>query len=137
MDRILFNGKLEYDKNSGITSSDDWLFRGIYDYFISKKNYYGASLFFEHDRFQDLNLRTGIGVHVGHQFFESKARNLKVETGLSQIYENFKNSPDSDYIGLTWHINFDQYIFKDFIQFYHEQTGTLDLEVSGKLVFKS
>jgi putative salt-induced outer membrane protein YdiY len=136
-ERYNFLGTLEHDTSNGNKTSKNWLFSGKYDYFISKKRYYGMKLSIEQDKFTDLYLRTTLGPYVGHQFFETKGVNLKIETGLSMIYEDFIVADDDDYPGLNWHVNYDQYFFNKLTQFYHEQTGIMDLDNTDKIIFNS
>jgi len=84
-----------------------------------------------HDQFADLNLRTSVGPLVGYQWFESKEINLRTSTGISYVKEDFINQPNDDYVALPWSIDFDKYLFGDFMQFYHKQTGFWNLEDTG------
>ncbi len=136
-DRYIFNANLENDNSKGNTTADNWLFSGKYDYFVSKKRYYGFGLSFERDKFTDLNLRTTLNPYVGHQFYESKALNLKAEVGLAKVYDDYIQADDSDYMALNWHVSYDQYLFNELTQFYHKHEGSYGLEKSDKLTFDS
>ena len=89
----------------------------------------------EHDKFADLDLRTSVGPLVGYQWFESKQMNLSTSTGLSYVNEDFKNSDDDDYVALPWAINFDRFVFGEFMQFYHKQTGFWNLENTNDVIW--
>jgi len=136
-DRLTFRGEYEDDKSNNIQSSLNWLFLGKYDYFVNKKTYLGGSALFEHDEFSDLELRETYGLFVGHQYFESKQLNLDLEVGLAQVYEDFIESEDNDFLAGTWSLKYDQYFFAEFVQLYHRQLGRLDLENTNKYIFKS
>jgi putative salt-induced outer membrane protein YdiY len=136
-DRYTFTGILENDTNNKKQTADNWLFSGKYDYFVSKKRYYGIGLSFERDRFTDLDLRTTIGPHVGRQFYESKALNLRVEAGIAKVYENNIETDDHDYLAFNWYGNYDHFLFNDLTQFYHEQRGIWDMEKSDKVTINS
>jgi hypothetical protein len=131
-DRFTLFGELEHDKNNGTTTTDNWNLSGKYDYFVTRKRYYGAYLFAEADDFAELRLRAGAGPGIGYQFFESKELNLSVETGLVRVFEDFKTQDNDRYWAAGWIINFDKYVLPDLLQsyhlqLYHRQTGLWNL----------
>ncbi len=132
-DRYIFTGNLENDDNNGIRTANNWMLYNKYDYFVSKQRYYGAGLFFQSDKFTDLHLRSALEAHIGHQFYESKAVNLKTEIGFGKVIEKYIDSKNKDYFSLMWDINYDQFFFSDITQFYHRQKAYWDIEKSGKL----
>jgi len=136
-DRYTFTGILENDNSAGTKTADNWLLSGKYDYFWTKKRYYGASLSFERDIFTDLRLRTVLGPHTGYQFYESREINLRSETGLVKVDEDYIVGRDTDYLGATWYINYDQFLFDELTQLYHEQRGLWDIEKSNKVTLTS
>jgi len=136
-DRYTFKGLLEHDTSADITTSDNWLFSSKYDSFYTKKQYYGAQLQLERDRFTDLNLRTSFGPHIGHQRYESDELNLSTDIGFFKVWEDNIINADTDYLALNWNINYDQYFFNKITQFYHNQQGLWDWEKSGKVTFIS
>lgn len=135
LDRYTLKGAMENDNSNGTKTADNWMLNGKYDYFVKKQQYYGIMLSLERDKFTDLKLRTTVGPHAGYQFFESKAVNLRSEGGLAKVYESRFEADDQDYLALNWYINYDQYFFSDFTQFYHEQRGIWDIENSNKITF--
>ncbi len=136
-DRYTFAGQIENDHTKDQKTADNWKLSGKYDYFVSKKRYYGLELSFERDTFTDLRLRTTLGPHIGHQFFESTPINLRAELGLSKVYEDFIEVEDDDYIAMNWFINYEQFFFNNFTQFYHKQNGIWNLENTNKITLNS
>jgi putative salt-induced outer membrane protein YdiY len=136
-DRYTLLAELEHDYTDKKKSADNWKFSGKYDYFITKKQYYGLWLGLERDIFSDLKRRTSIGPHIGYQFYESKPLNLRAELGLSKVYENYIKAKNVDYGAINWFINYDQYFAYDFTQFYHKQNGMWNFEDNRKLTFNS
>jgi putative salt-induced outer membrane protein YdiY len=134
-DRFLAFGELERDKTDDKLTTEKWKLEGAYNYFVTKKWYWGGFGRLEHDKFADLDLRTSVGPLVGYQWFESKKMNLRTSTGLSYVRENFNNQSDDDYVALPWAINFDRFIFGEFMQFYHRQTGFWNLEDTSNVVW--
>jgi putative salt-induced outer membrane protein YdiY len=134
-DRFLASGELERDKTDNELTTEKWKLEGAYNYFVTKKWYWGGSGRLEHDKFADLDLRTSVGPLVGYQWFESRKMNLSTSTGINYVNEDFINGNDDDYVALPWTINFDRYVFGEFMQFYHKQTGLWNIEATSNVVW--
>lgn len=137
IDRYTFTGALENDNSNSTKTADNWLLSGKYDHFVTKQRYFGGSLSFERDRFTDLELRTTLGPHTGYQFYESTALNLRTETGIVKVYEDNIHADDHDYLAMKWYVDYDQFLFNDLTQLYHEQRGLWDFEKTDKVTFNS
>ena len=100
-DRLVIRGNGEFDEASGETVAENWEIRNKYDRFMGDDpdNYWGGKLRFEYDDFQDLDLRTLVGPHVGRQFFETSLLDLKGEFGPVYVDEQFNEAEDNDYYG--------------------------------------
>jgi putative salt-induced outer membrane protein YdiY len=136
-DRFNLYAQFEKDKDDGIVTDENWKLFNKYDYFLSKKWYYGGVLLFEHDKFADLDLRTSLGPHIGYQFFETTAMNLNVDVGILYVDENFDEAEDNDYWSLGWMFNFDRFLVPERVQFYHKHNGLLDVSDSDNLTVNS
>ncbi|MFV1972292.1 MAG: YdiY family protein [Thiohalobacterales bacterium] len=134
-DRFRLFGEFERDRSNNKKIKDKWKQRTSYDHFFTKQWYAGAFLGFEHDQFADLNLRAVVGPKVGYQWFESRDMNLSTEAGPLYVDEDFDTAEDNDYPALGWAINFDKFLFEDFMQFYHRQTGLWNLDDTDKVVW--
>jgi putative salt-induced outer membrane protein YdiY len=99
-----------------------------YDYFLTKKWYLNTNASFEHDKFQDLNLRTTVGAGLGYQFLESDLTNLSLAAGPAYVNEDYQDEKDNSYAAGQWSLNFDRYLFEKFIQFFHNHSGFVGLE---------
>jgi putative salt-induced outer membrane protein YdiY len=127
-DRFTLFGELEHDTSNNQTTKDKWKLRNRYDYFTSEKRYYSAILSMQADDLAELNLRAGLGPGLGYQFFESKEINLNAELGMLRVHESFNTQEDNNYWGAGWGINFDWFVLRDLLQFYHRQTGLWNLQ---------
>jgi putative salt-induced outer membrane protein YdiY len=135
--RYRFMGELSKEKSKGKTTVDNWLVYGNYSYFLTQKWFLYAQMFLERDKFADLDLRSIPGVGPGYQFFESEALNLSLAVGPAWVDEDFIKAEDDDYSAGQWLINYDQYIFKKFVQLFHIQTGLISLSDSDKWILKT
>ena len=136
-DRFTMFGELERDHNNNKKTTDNWKLDSAYDHFFTKKWFAGAYLGFEHDRFADLNLRSVVGPKAGYQWFESREMNLRMSAGPMYVDEDFDEDPDDDYIALGWNINFDKYLFQEFMQFYHRHNGLWSMDDTSDLVWNA
>ncbi len=130
-------GELERDRSNNKKIKDKWKLNNDFDRFISRRRYIGIALDFEQDQFADLTLRTIVGPKTGYQWFESKDMNFSTEIGPMYVNEEYEAEPDDDYVALGWGIDFDKYVFDEFMQFYHRQNGLWSLENAGDIVWNS
>lgn len=133
-DRLNLAAQYQKDRSNKLTTAENWFLRNKYDYFVTDKRYYGASLNFEQDKFADLRLRTALGPHVGYQFFESSKMNLSADVALMYVMDDFYIAPDDEYAALGWNIDFDRMLLADRLQFYHKQSGLLELGEADNVV---
>ena len=135
--RYKIGGELTNEKADGITTSQNWLVYGDYSHFLSEKWYLYADTLSEHDEFKDLNLRSTLGAGAGYQFFETPLLNLSISAGLAMVDENFDVAKDNDYSAGQWRLNYDQYFFDKFVQFFHKNTGFISLEDANDWFLKT
>lgn len=134
-DRFKMFGEFERDRNNNNKTKDKWKQSNAYHHFFSKKWYGGALLGFEYDKFADLDLRTSVGPVAGYQWFESPEMNLSTEIAPLYVDEQFNQAEDDDYYALGWGINFDRFVFGDFVQVYHKQVGKWDIEDTSNVIW--
>ena len=136
-DRFTAFGELEYDKKDNKNTADNWKVEGAYNYFFRPKWFWGGFGRFEHDENADLKLRSSIGPLIGYQWFESKDLNLRASAGPVYVDEDFYDDEDDNYPALGWGVNYDQFLFKGFVQIYHRQVGFWNLDSTSDLVWDS
>lgn len=136
-DRYNLAAQYQKDKSNNVTTAQNWRLRNKYDYFVTDKRYYGASLNFEKDKFADLKLRTSVGPHVGYQFFESKQLNLSADISLLYVTQDFYLAPDDEYSALGWSVDFDKLLFAERVQLYHRHNGLFELGETDNVVVNS
>lgn len=132
-----FLGELNKEKSGGSTTVENWLAFGRYSYFLTHKWFLYAQGLFEHDKFDDLNLRSTLGAGPGYYFFESDTLNLSVSAGPAWVDEDFDKAEDDDYSAGQWLINYDQYFFNKAFQLFHRQIGLISLSNSENWLLKT
>ncbi len=138
MQRFTLRGSTNYaEDQQGVTQRNS---KGTikYDFFFFKKWYAFASAFFEGDKFQDLNLRTALSGGAGYQIFDKgyfKLESFKelqsyAEIGVAYFDEDFKSSPDQQYVSGRWSFKLDWPILPEKIVLFHLHEGYPSLERS-------
>ena len=135
--RYTAGAELKQAKTEGERTANSALGYIKYDHFLSEKWYFYTNALFEMDEFQDLNLRSTLGLGVGHQFFETPLTNLSLEAGLSYVDEDYDEAEDDNYSSGRWSLNYDRFLFDKFLQFFHFQEGYVSLEDTRKVLFRS
>lgn len=126
--RYIVGGQVNRAYTDGSETANNVTAYTKYDHFLTKKQYLYINGRFEHDKFQDLSLRTILGAGLGHQIWESDLKNLSVEGGLSYVNENFYTAQDDSYAALRWGVDYNQYFFDKAFQLYHHDEGTVGLK---------
>lgn len=96
------------------------------DFFVTKRMYLYANGLFEQDTFQDLNIRSALGVGPGYQFIEQGDFSNRYlmdmefygEVGAAFLNEDFKQGDDQNVVTARWAAKWD-WDFLPVITFFH------------------
>ena len=141
-DRLRIAGELEYDTKIRISdreevAKDKWHLGTSYDNFLSDKRYISNLFLVESNALSDLDSRYTVGPLYGYQFFESRSINLLTEIGILWVDENHHVAQNDAFWQPAWRIDYDQYIFEDTLQFYHEQSGSYTISGQDRWLLRS
>ena len=141
-DRYVIGGEGELDKSNGDKTTDNWKIKSKYDRFFVEQpedyeDYYGVKLRFEYDKFQDLDLRTIIGPHIGRQFFDKPLFSLRAEAGPVWVDEQFDVAEDNDYPGAMWDVDATSDIIGFGTSLYVIHDGILNFDDPDELVLNT
>lgn len=138
-DRYVIGGEGELDKSNGDKTTDNWKIKSKYDRFFVEEpeDYYGAKLRFEYDKFQDLDLRTIIGPHIGRQFFDKPLLSLRAEVGPVWVDEQFNVAEDDDYPGALWEVDTSSDIIGFGTSLYAIHDGIFNFDDSDALILNT
>lgn len=125
--RLLLNGRYVYNENDGQLAARNARGTVKLDFFFTKRFYAFTSAYFEQDTFQDLNLRTALGVGPGYQFIDLgdfsgpyfKDMTLSGEFGVSYFNEDFKNLQDQSSVRGRGSLRFNWPMLDERIVIYH------------------
>ncbi len=135
--RFTVSAAFNQSKDSGKETASNGRGSLKYDHFLDKKWYAYANASAERDRFQDLNLRSALGGGSGYQIFESPGLNLAVEGGLNYVSENYGQLPADNYPSARWGLKYDQMLFGELTQVFHEQEAQISLGQTRNVIVRS
>ena len=94
--RLYLEGKYNYGEANSAVTARNWAGQLKYDYFLTEKFFLNTSNMIEHDRFQNLQLRTTLGAGPGYQFLSSGNISLSSTVGLAYVDEDFTTVPRTE-----------------------------------------
>ena len=130
-DKNRFTVGLEVDREEteGVETENEWLAQTKYDYFLTEKWFISTNASFEKDDFKELRGRTVLGAGAGYQLWETDLKNLAAGLGYARINESFEEDfPDKDYSAIHSAMNFDYFLHKKIVQFFHWNEVFLNTE---------
>ncbi|EAQ98636.1 DUF481 domain-containing protein [Congregibacter litoralis] len=118
-------------------NAENWMVTGKYDRFQTGDYYWGISASAEEDRFADLDLRTAFGPYLGRSLLVGTPFVLELETGLSQVNEDFGAAADRSYVGLTWSVRSESQYFGEASRLYVDHKGVKNLADRNNLILNT
>jgi putative salt-induced outer membrane protein YdiY len=97
-DRARLGFRSEYEEQDNELTEQRTRGYADYDYYLGKKWYLTSLVRLEHDKFEDLSLRTIVGGGPGYRFFDRKDLKLRAYAGLAYVNENFNEADDRDFL---------------------------------------
>jgi putative salt-induced outer membrane protein YdiY len=117
--RLTLAGKYNYGETDSEITTRNALGRIKYDFFLKKSLYTYAHGRFERDDFQDINLRSTMGLGLGYQILDTKRVTLFAEAGVSYFNVDFMGARDTDYAAARESMGFTVDILPKRIKFFH------------------
>jgi putative salt-induced outer membrane protein YdiY len=135
------SGQLNRGKADGDLNTSNWLANGQYEREFWRKWFAFVVNRYEHDKFQDLDLRISAGAGLGYKFFEPDPTLLRVSLAPAYVNENFSevcnrddegnvvdcSEKDRQFAALLWATNFDQDLWSPDVSIYHNHRLTVGL----------
>jgi putative salt-induced outer membrane protein YdiY len=128
--RFSLQGKYNYGETDGEITTRNALGRIKYDFFVRERLYSYAHARFERDDFQDLNLRSTMGLGLGYQILDTKRTSLFLEAGVSYFNEDLDKAEDKSHASARESVGFEMDIVRERITFFHLHEFYYSLEES-------
>ena len=108
-----------------------------YDYFFNEKWFMNNTLGFEQDDIEELDLRTTVGIGLGHQVYERDDLNLQYVLGPSYLREEFENGDSEDSLAARWAFDYDQKFWDEFLQAFHEHELLVPVDATDAFLIET
>lgn len=108
-----------------------------YDHFLSERWYFSSNATFTEDEFQDLALRSTVGLASGFQALDTGRTAIAVELGLSHVDENFLDAPDRSFPAGRWSLELAHRLGAGRIELFHRHQGLVGIEDTEDLLLTS
>jgi putative salt-induced outer membrane protein YdiY len=118
-------------------NAENWMITGKYDRLQRGEYYWGVIASAEENRFADLDLRTTIGPYVGRSLLKNTPFVLEIETGVSQVSEDFREAENRDYVGLTWSVRSETDYLGNESRLYVDHKGIKNLAERDNLILNT
>jgi putative salt-induced outer membrane protein YdiY len=118
-------------------NAENWMITGKYDRLQRGEYYWGLITSAEENRFADLDLRTTIGPYVGRSLLKNTPFVLEIETGLSQVSEDFREAENRNYVGLTWSVRSETDYLGNESRLYVDHKGIKNLAERDNLILNT
>lgn len=120
----------EYDRQEDEGVETERRARGAlkYDYFLTPTVFWFTGTTFEHDPFENLELRSTAATGLGFQFYESEERTLSLEVGVTYVSENFRTAPDRTSTGGKYALDYRETLGEGY-ELFHFQEGLSSSEI--------
>ncbi|MEW6440952.1 MAG: DUF481 domain-containing protein [bacterium] len=135
--RLTLRGLYHYGEDRDRISAREASGSVKYDFFVTRKLYTFVNTLLEHNKFQDLNLRTTVGGGLGYQFLEDARKTLGFELGVSYFNEDFAVNPDDAYAAGRWSVNATYELLPERISLFHFHEGYFGFEDLSDLYLRS
>lgn len=108
-----------------------------YDQFLGERWYLTANASGAEDEFQDLKLRTTLGLGGGYRFADREAFRLSAELGVSYVNEDFSTTPDDDYPAGRWALDLSRKLGDGATELFHDHQVLIALDDSDDLLLRT
>ncbi len=125
--RLTLGGRYSHVENGGDATLDYQLGYIKFDNFINGRLYLHSNGTGVWDKFKDLRLQSTLGLGLGYQFLETAITKLSFELSGSYVNEDHIVADDSHFTSSRWALDFDQSLYGNHIQFFHNHVGLMSL----------
>ena len=135
--RIKLFAESTVETNNNVRTDDKQFFNGSYSYFLTKKWFLFTDTRFHRDQFADLTAFGILSVGPGYQFWRSYEKNLSISLGPGYAIQQYSTGQSfldgnkkRQFPASVWSMDFDIWLFKQSLQFFHHNSGAVNLKDS-------
>ncbi len=124
--RLQMYGKFNEGETKGQPTAQNAAGSFRYDYYLSRQIYVISDQLVEHDRFQNLNLRTTSTVGLGYDFIDNKSHSISLGGGPTLVYQDYSTSAATIDPSTTWIFTWYREFRGGDLKLYHKHQGFRD-----------
>ena len=135
--RIKLFAESTVESNDHVRTDDNQFFHAAYNYFLTPQWFALTDGQFQRDKFADLTAFGIFTAGAGYQFWRSAEKNLSVSLAPGYAIQRFSTGQsfldgdsEREFPALVWSLDFDIWLFKKTVQFFHYDSLLFNLEDS-------
>ena len=139
-DRLGFSAYYKYEDDNDIETVDERGFSTFFDDFISDKFFINYNGRIENDDIAGVDLRSVIGVGLGHQLFDTESLQVSYSLGPSYLIEETKiitGDETEKALSYNWKFDLEKHLKNDMAVLYHNHTWLAPANETSDFVFDS
>ncbi len=125
------------EKENDIKTVDEKSLEALYDYFFAEKWFADFNAKFETDDISALDLRTTLGVGLGHQLYDRDNLSLKFVLGPSYLKEEYASGSNDSSMAYHWKLDYEQKFWDDLIRLFHNHDLLVPSDTTDEYIFKT
>lgn len=135
--RATLRSEFDRAKDEGVLTVDNREIEGIYDYFFTEEWFFNSSLGFKQDDIALLDLRTTVGLGLGHQPFDRDDLHLQYVFGPTYLHEEYENGNDDESFAGEWQLSYDQKFWEGQLGLFHNHDLLVPSDDTEAFLFES
>ena len=139
-DRLGFSAYYKYEDDNDIETVDERGFSTYFDDFIDEKLFINYNGRIENDDIAGVDLRSVIGIGLGHQLFDTESLKVSYSLGPSYLIEETKivtGDETEKALSYNWKFDLEKHLKNDMAVLYHNHTWLAPANETGDFVFDS
>ncbi|HBP87158.1 MAG TPA: DUF481 domain-containing protein [Nitrospirales bacterium] len=125
--RIILDGRANRGRAQGQLTAQNGALNTRWDYFLSKRAYLPLINFLEHDKFQNLSLRSTTIIGAGYDLLDRRANVLTFAAGPTVVYQNFTMERSTVIPAFSWQTRWHLEFLGGDLKVWHDHIGTRDI----------
>lgn len=135
--RARMKAEISREKDEGELTEDNRKVTLNYDYFYTEKWFLNTKGSAEQDKISDIDLRTTLGVGIGHQPFDTQALSLNYVLGAAYLREELENGDTEDSLAGEWSLDFKKKFNEGKFEFYHDHELLVPSDDTGAFLVET
>lgn len=125
------------EKENDVKTVDEKSLEALYDYFFAEKWFADFNAKFDNDDIAELDLRTTLGVGLGHQLYDRDDLSIKFVLGPNYLKEEYARGSNDSSMAYRWKFDYEQKFWDDLIRLFHDHDLLVPSDATDEYIFKT